>query len=216
MHLVRSSTIYCPQSPQGLSYCLPFSTLSFVQNIVIQINSFMYEGTEFFRKPYFSSNFTVISEIFSSPYFLEGLFLAYFSPSFLTACPFLKCAFPEVPQPWVQSSATVGQLELAGIGHSWQRLPCSPHCQHLSTNTQYNKNQRQAKNMNSTMAITEILVSTDFHGGIFLSRILYTLEIGRGAKERWLGRKESKKSKKEESLMESLWCSEQKAFREKC
>lgn len=82
----------------------------------------------------------------------------------------------------------------------------TPHCcQHLSTNTQYTKNQRQAKNINSIMIMTEILVSRDFHHRIFLIRILYTLEIGRGVKERGKGRKESERNKKKkDKLMESL------------
>lgn len=90
---------------------------------------------------------------------------AFFShispPSFLTACSFLKYAFSEVPQPWQQSSVMVGLLEsaMSGTGHSSQSLPCNPCCQHLSTNTQYTKNQRKAKNMNSIMIVSEILVS---------------------------------------------------------
>lgn len=50
--------------------------------------------------------------------------------------------------------------------------------------------------MNSITTMSEILGSRDFHGGIFKIKILYTLEIGRGVKERGQGRKESKRSKK--------------------
>lgn len=178
----------------------------------------MYEGTEFFRKPYFSSNFTMVLKIFSSPCFLEGWFLAYFLPSFLTACPFLKYAFPEVPQPRLQSSAMVGQLELAGISRVWHRTvlaiphrgrPAAPTAntaehKHLSwgwlnrDNTQYTENQRQAKNMNSIVTMSKTLVSRLWD---FLNQnIIHTRNRKRSQKKEGKGEKKVKEVKRKRTI----------------